>query len=149
MVLDTFQIMPNHLHGIFVIPGPGLEPSLAAATRVPLVQPQPNVGARSLMLSGPAAPCNKGTASRTPTSPAMGDVVGGFKSVSTIELNRFLSRVGRRLLQENFYEHIIRDVASLQKIRDYIAQNPARWLEDPENPDRSPGNWPDSEWDWL
>jgi hypothetical protein len=36
----------------------------------------------------------------------MGGVVGAFKSIATIQVNRFQSCVGRRLLQENFYEHI-------------------------------------------
>ena len=65
----------------------------------------------------------------------MGDVVGAFKSICTIEVNRILSRTGTRLLQRNFYEHIIRDVEELESIRDYIIHNPQRWLEDPENPD--------------
>lgn len=121
LILDVLQIMPNHLHGIFVIPGPGLEPSLAAATGAPVIEPHPKT---------PGA----GTASGTPAI-AMGDVVGAFKSISTIEVNRFLRRIGRRLWQENFFEHIIRGVDSLEKIRDYIAYNPALWLQDPENPD--------------
>jgi REP element-mobilizing transposase RayT len=131
IVLDAFKVMPNHLHGIFVIPGPGLEPSLARATGAPVVEPGPK----------------QGTASRTPT--AMGDVVGTFKSISTITVNRLQGRTGRRLLQENFFEHIIRSVDELDKIRDYIRQNPARWPEDPENPDRPPGNWPETECPWL
>ncbi len=32
VTLDAFQVMPNHWHGILVIPGPGLEPALAAIT---------------------------------------------------------------------------------------------------------------------
>ena len=134
VVLDAFQIMPNHLHGVFVIPGPGLEPSLAAATGVPIVQPCPNA--------------NKGTASRTPTNRrvAMGDALGAFKSIVTIQVNRLLSRMGTRLLQENFFEHIIRNVDSLEKIRVYISENPARWPEDPENPDRPAGNLADPWW---
>jgi hypothetical protein len=79
----------------------------------------------------------------------MGDVAGAFKSISTIAVNRFQDRTGRRLLQENFFEHIIRSVDELEKIRDYIRQNPARWHEDPENPDRPPGDWPETEWGWL
>ena len=39
LVLDAFQIMPNHLHGVFVLPGPGLEPALAKATGAPVIQP--------------------------------------------------------------------------------------------------------------
>jgi REP element-mobilizing transposase RayT len=38
------------------------------------------------------------------------------------------------LWQRNYYEHIIRNDASLTRIRQYIADNPARWAEDPENP---------------
>ncbi len=32
LVVDAFQIMPNYLHGILVLPGPGLDAALAAAT---------------------------------------------------------------------------------------------------------------------
>jgi REP element-mobilizing transposase RayT len=136
VVLDAFQLMPNHLHGILVIPGAGLESALASATGAPIVQPGPKA----------AGTASQGTASRTPT---MGGVVGAFKSIATIEVNRIQSCVGRRLLQENFYEHIIRSVDSLEKIRGYIRQNPVRWCEDPENPDRLPGNQPETEWGWL
>jgi len=141
VVLDVFQLMPNHLHGILVIPGAGLEPALALATGALIIQPGPK--AAGTASQGTAS---QGTASHTPT---MGGVVGAFKSIATIEVNRFQSCVGRRLLQENFYEHIIRSVDSLEKIRAYIRQNPVRWCEDPENPDRPPGNWPETEWGWL
>jgi len=87
VVLDAFQLMPNHLHGIFVIPGSGLEPSLASATGAPVVQPD------SKLMS---------TASRSPV-PTMGGVVGAFKSISTIAVNHLDARTGRRLLQENFF----------------------------------------------
>jgi REP element-mobilizing transposase RayT len=65
----------------------------------------------------------------------MGDVVGAFKSISTIAVNKLLARTGTRLLQENFYEHIVRDVAELESIRDYIIHNPQRWADDPDNPE--------------
>ncbi len=38
-----------------------------------------------------------------------------------------------RLWQRNYYEHIIRDDADLERIREYIAANPAHWYEDAEN----------------
>ena len=38
VIPDAFQVMPNHWHGILVIPGPGLEPSLAAAAGAPVIQ---------------------------------------------------------------------------------------------------------------
>src|SRR5262249_27247652 len=116
VVLDVFQLMLDHLHGILVIPGAGLEPTLAFATGAPTIQPSPKA-------TGTAG---QGTASRTPT---MGGVVGAVKSIATIEVNRFQSCVGRRLLQQNFYEHIIRSVDSMEKIRAYIRQNPVNWFE--------------------
>jgi len=39
------------------------------------------------------------------------------------------------LWQRNYYEHIIRDEESLDRIRQYIADNPARWTFDRENPE--------------
>lgn len=38
--------------------------------------------------------------------------------------------------QRNYYEHIIRDYKSLDRIRHYIAANPAQWDMDHENPMR-------------
>jgi len=64
----------------------------------------------------------------------MGDVVGALKSICTVEVNKLLMRTGRRLLHENFYEHIVRDMSELEGIRAYIIQNPQRWRDDPENP---------------
>ncbi|MEW6141490.1 MAG: hypothetical protein AB1733_24980, partial [Thermodesulfobacteriota bacterium] len=37
--------------------------------------------------------------------------------------------------QRNYYEHIIRNDISLQRIRQYIADNPLQWNMDRENPD--------------
>ena len=140
LILDAFQVMPNHMHGVFVLPGPGLHPALAEATKAPVIEP----GAINPPWSGRAAgygPGGKGRASPPPTSMAnrrrtsMGDVVGAFKSISTIGVNKLLARTGTRLLRENFYEHIVRDVEELEIIRDYIIHNPQHWTEDPENPE--------------
>ena len=38
--------------------------------------------------------------------------------------------------QRNYYEHIVRNEDDLNRIRAYIANNPARWEEDAENPNR-------------
>jgi hypothetical protein len=39
-----------------------------------------------------------------------------------------------RLWQRNYYEHIIRDDESLNRIRQYIQNNPGNWEFDRENP---------------
>ncbi|MBN1359177.1 MAG: hypothetical protein JW993_01225 [Sedimentisphaerales bacterium] len=36
--------------------------------------------------------------------------------------------------QRNYFEHVIRNEQSLHHTRRYIADNPAAWLHDPENP---------------
>lgn len=78
--------------------------------------------------------------------PKLGDVVGALKSLSAIAINRALSRSGRPLWQRNYYEHIIRNEAALDRIREYIATNPVRWALDRENPRRTG----DDEFDaWL
>jgi len=39
-----------------------------------------------------------------------------------------------RLWQRNYFEHVIRNEQSLNRIRQYIVDNPARWGFDRENP---------------
>ena len=40
----------------------------------------------------------------------------------------------RRVWQRNYYEHIIRSEAELNRIQAYIASNALRWALDMENP---------------
>ena len=37
--------------------------------------------------------------------------------------------------QGSFHDHIIRTEEALNDLRKYIAENPAKWSEDSENPD--------------
>jgi len=62
-------------------------------------------------------------------------VVRWFKTMSTNEYIRGVNELGwtpfdRKLWQRNYYEHIIRDDASLQNISYYIINNPALWQDD-------------------
>ncbi len=43
-----------------------------------------------------------------------------------------------RLWQRNYYEHVVRDEASLNRIREYILANPTRWRYDRDNPMGTP-----------
>jgi len=66
---------------------------------------------------------------------SLGDVVGTFKSKSTIEyirnveLNSWQPFPGR-LWQKNYYEHIIRNEKDYERIAEYIMFNPLKWLKD-------------------
>ena len=110
VVLDEFVVMPNHVHFIVWI---------TAANE--------NVGA------GLALPNKKGAASSAPT---LGNVVRAFKSITAIAINRHLGRSGTPLWQRNYYEHIIRNEEELNRLREYIYNNPLRWHLDRENPNR-------------
>ena len=67
------------------------------------------------------------------------DVVHRFKSLTT---NNYIKGVGRegwkpfrnRLWQRNYYEHVIRNDDELDRIRQYIEENPMKWDEDEYNP---------------
>ena len=61
-------------------------------------------------------------------------MVGAFKSLSALEVNRLLARSGQPLWHRNYHEHVIRGDADLDRIRQYIVENPAKWAEDRENP---------------
>ena len=57
-------------------------------------------------------------------------IVGRFKAVSARAINRRLGREGEPLWHRSFYDHIIRNDADLDRVRAYIAANPARWEAD-------------------
>ena len=111
--LDAFVVMPNHLHGIIVITG----------------HPSPTVGATRRV----APTENRGTA-RGPVPGSVGAMVGQFKSVATRRIRQCLGAPSLTVWQRNYYEHVIRDEESLNLIRQYIADNPAGWALDRENP---------------
>jgi REP element-mobilizing transposase RayT len=59
-------------------------------------------------------------------------IVRTFKAAVTTECKR--RGLGKFTWQSRFYEHIIRDDKDLNNIRDYIINNPMKWIEDNENP---------------
>jgi REP element-mobilizing transposase RayT len=112
--LDEFVIMPNHIHFILWIKNVGA--TLAVAHK------------------------NKTTNKRAGASPAptLGDIVGAFKSMVSTEYLKWINQnnVERSatLWQRNYYEHIIRNEESLNRIREYIINNTLKWEDDIENP---------------
>ena len=114
--LDAFMIMPNHIHGILVIG---------------------DVGARHASpLQNPPPPPKTGT----PVHPtgvkkgSIGAIIGSFKSAATKRINELRRTPGEPVWQRNYFEHIIRNEKSLNRIREYIAMNPEQWEFDKENP---------------
>jgi putative transposase len=104
ITLDAFIVMPNHIHGIILIE-------------------ESNVGATG------GSPVRSG-----PRRHSLGSFLSGFKSATTKRINDLQRTSGLSVWQRNYYEHVIRNEQSLHCIREYIANNPARWDFDRENP---------------
>jgi putative transposase len=69
------------------------------------------------------------------TKTAVHSVVQWFKTMSTNEYIRGVKTLGwkpfdKKIWQRNFYEHIIRNDQSYQRIANYIANNPGNWNKD-------------------
>lgn len=57
----------------------------------------------------------------------IGAIVRGFKSATTKQINQLWKTSGESVWQRNYYEHIIRNGDELNKIREYIMDNPLQW----------------------
>ena len=115
---DEFVIMPNHFHGVVII------------TDVP-------VGADLRVGSVPEAghPAQQGAHAGAPLQ----TVIQWFKTMTTNEYIRGVKTASwpsfnGRLWQRNYFEHVIRNEQALNRIRQYIVDNPSRWGFDQENP---------------
>ena len=122
---DEFAVMPNHIHGVIVLVGAG-----------PRAYPDAGL---SPVDAGPRACPEKGQPQGVAPTLSLPDVVHRFKTLTTKRYADGVKQLGwipfdRRLWQRNYYEHVIRDDVSLNRIRQYILDNPARWEFDRENP---------------
>ena len=109
--LDEWVVMPNHLHGIIVIRSESGDTGRGASRRTPTNGPS---------ISAKIKP--------------LGQLIGAFKIVSTPRINALRGMPGVSVWQRNYYEHIIRDPDSMNRIRRYIANNPGKWKSDLQNP---------------
>ncbi|PIP11995.1 MAG: transposase [bacterium (Candidatus Stahlbacteria) CG08_land_8_20_14_0_20_40_26] len=76
------------------------------------------------------APTNK---FRSP-SQTIGSIVRGFKSAVTKRTNKLRNTPGIPVWQRNYYERVVRNENELNRIREYIQNNPLKWELDRENP---------------
>jgi len=100
--LDLFVIMPNHIHAIIII------------------SDRENVGTAFL----PSA--------ETPSKqPILGHVIGNYKAgVTRLAHQQQLIKASELIWQMRFHDHIIRNEAGLNHIRDYVLHNPELWQQD-------------------
>jgi REP element-mobilizing transposase RayT len=134
--IDEHVVMPNHFHGIIV-----LTDSIWAGLRACPDGSVPQQGD-----SGDphgVAKANTGQPQGVvPTRLSLPDVVHRFKTMTT---TKYISGVKqhnwpqfpRKLWQRNYFERVVRNERELQRIREYIINNPLKWAEDRENPERN------------
>jgi putative transposase len=121
--LDVFEIMPNHMHGIIIInESPAIHRGESpTAGRGELNSPGAMPGGQELNSPQP------NPAFRSP-SKTVGSIVRGYKSAVTNQIN--LLGNNEPVWQRDYYEHIIRNEKSYQRISDYIVNNAKNWKQD-------------------
>jgi REP element-mobilizing transposase RayT len=97
--------MPNHVHGI--------------------------IGLKDLNIVGATS---RSPFPSCPHEQSGGAFVAGFKSAVAVRIKRLHGAPQAPIWQRNYYEHVIRDENSLNRIREYVLNNPKQWDSDPENP---------------
>lgn len=104
--LDDFVVMPNHIHGILILSEN--QPKLETRHTLSL----PNIGENRFQNQG---------------KNSISSIIGAYKSAVTKHANRLNFPFA---WQSRFYDNIIRNEKSYQKIKEYVQNNPIRWKED-------------------
>jgi len=76
---------------------------------------------------------NNGRTQRSAPTLSLSNIIQRFKSLTTTRY-RQMTDLPTKLWQRSFYDHIIRNERNLNRIRQYIINNPARWDLDENNP---------------
>lgn len=114
--IDSWIIMPDHLHCILEISSTGEASKEMRNLR----------GFDACLNASPPRPIGTSHGS-------LGAIIQNYKSISTRRINSMLHTPGNHIWQRNYYEHIIRDERDRQAIAEYIVNNPRNWAADREN----------------
>ena len=154
--IDQYEIMPNHIHGIILLSSTHTcngndnraccnNDIVGAGPRAcPACESNAGIGLSGKQY-GKSKPCKEGKPYKqgnhggiAPTL-SLPDVVHRFKSFSTAIYRNCVEKLNwtpfpGKLWQRNYYDHIIRNDDELNRIREYISNNPLQWDYDENNP---------------
>ena len=120
--LYVFIVMPNHLHGIVVMTN----------------------DCRGVQLNAPTRNASNFYGLISPKQKTLSVIIRTFKAAVTTLCRK--NNYHFFELQRNYYEHIVRNEDELNRIREYIINNPLQWQFDKENPNRIQDNTYDNQW---
>lgn len=106
--IDAFVVMPNHLHAIVWIHAPAGQHAVVGAVHEPPLR----------------------SSARERRGMLIPKLVGRFKTITAKQINERRNTPGTPVWQRNYYDHVIRNEADLNHIREYIQTNVLRWQLD-------------------
>lgn len=132
---DKHIIMPNHVHGVIkIIDG---DDNIAGAEDFqplrPHTQKNANVGVENFQPLHQTRPQPNINQYQKVIPRSLGSIVRGFKIGVTKWCNH--QKYKHFAFQRNYHEHIVRNENELNRIREYIINNPLQWQFDRENSD--------------
>ena len=155
IVCHEMIVMPNHFHCIWQNVGadpcvrpntdpcvrPNMDPCVRPENGIvrpnmdPCVRPNTDQCVRPNGDLGAHVDLGAHRGAPLPTGTQLSTVVQWFKTMTTNEYIRGVKQLDwppfdRKLWQRNYFEHIIRNEFSYDKIANYIITNPSRWKED-------------------
>ena len=130
LVADASVVMPNHVHLLFGVADQDRE----AASGDEASDPH-----RRDTISCVPTPANGGRPFEAPLAKSVSVVVKVYKAAVTRRARREGLWTEGPLWQGRFHDRVVRDEREADRIRRYIAENPARWRQDRYGPARPPG----------
>ena len=129
---DEYQIMPNHLHAIIILKKPEND----------------HTNNFNELHGTDGTHGTRGRAPRTQTPffrkpKSVSSFIGGFKSAVNSKIDDHIDfhhldipkyNRNNHFFQPNYHDHIIRNAGEYSRIKNYIVNNPKKWLGDTFNP---------------
>ena len=116
VIVDACVTMPNHGHATIII---------TDTRRGVVATPDPTRADND---------AGQGRETQPLRNPTLGQIVAFYKYQTTKAINQMRDTAGVRFWQRNYWEHVIRNEAEMQRIREYIETNPSRWNDDQLHP---------------
>ncbi len=124
--LDEYVVMPNHVHGIICITDAKTRPT---DERMTDVKTQPPLTAGKYVDASKDVACNVSTPERmaniSPKPKSLSTIIRSYKSAVTKSIRK--THNPNFGWHPRFYDHVIRNGYSLEKIQYYIQMNPENW----------------------